>query len=154
MNPRRARQCQPRKGLLTILDANNNVVDTTPTVGQVLRVSAAGITDADNVTLTNPTGAITGPVTFVWQVEARAGPPASLPISRPSPRGARPSRAPASGPTLTVGADLAGLSIRAMAIYADSRGVLEMASLRGDRAGHRFRPGGGGHHRRHHGAGA
>ena len=48
--------------------------------------------------------------------------PASSPTSRPTLR-ARPPRA--SGQTFTVTPDLAGLSIRAMAIYADQRGVLE-----------------------------
>jgi len=49
-------------GLLTILDAATNTPDDTPTEDQLLRVSIAGVTDADNISLTNPSGAITSPV--------------------------------------------------------------------------------------------
>ena len=55
-------------GLLTILDAASNTPDTTPTTGQLLRVSAADVTDADNAG-----GAITGPIAFYWQFEAVPG---------------------------------------------------------------------------------
>ena len=40
------------------------ISDTTPTEGQTLTVSIAGVSDADN-----PGGTITGPVSYVWQVE-------------------------------------------------------------------------------------
>src|SRR5262249_61037318 len=50
------------QGLLTISDP-------TPTEDQLLTVSIAGVTDADNVSATNPTGAITGPVSYFWQAE-------------------------------------------------------------------------------------
>ncbi|UUZ74668.1 hypothetical protein LP414_20230 [Polaromonas sp. P1(28)-13] len=55
-------------GALTILDAATNTPDGTPTEGQLLRASIAGVTDADN-----PGGAITGPIAFFWQFEAIAG---------------------------------------------------------------------------------
>ena len=46
------------------------ISDNTPAVNQLLSVSASGITDADNVSPTNATGAITpGPVSYVWQFE-------------------------------------------------------------------------------------
>src|SRR4030095_12185722 len=60
-------------GQLAIAEAASNVVDTTPAVGQVLRVSIDGVTDANNVNATNPSGAVTGPVTYVWQVELDPG---------------------------------------------------------------------------------
>ena len=50
-------------GLLTIND-------DTPTENQLLTVSAAGVTDADNVSPTNPDGVITGPIAYYWQFEA------------------------------------------------------------------------------------
>src|SRR5262249_9113911 len=55
-------------GALTILDAQTNAPDNTPTEGQLLKVSIAGVTDADN-----PTGAITGSVVYTWQAEFNAG---------------------------------------------------------------------------------
>ena len=55
-------------GALTIHDAETNALDNTPTEGQLLRVSIAGVTDADN-----PGGAITGSVAYVWQVELNPG---------------------------------------------------------------------------------
>src|SRR5262249_7824740 len=54
------------QGLLTISD-------TTPAEDELLTVSIAGVTDADNVSATNPTGAITGPVSYFWQVETATG---------------------------------------------------------------------------------
>ncbi len=53
-------------GTLTISDA-------TPTEDQLLTVSIAGVTDADNISPTNPTGAITGPVSYFWQGELTPG---------------------------------------------------------------------------------
>ena len=53
-------------GLLTIND-------NTPTENQPLTVSAAGVTDADNVSPTNPLGVITGPIAYYWQSEPRPG---------------------------------------------------------------------------------
>jgi Ca2+-binding RTX toxin-like protein len=110
-------------GLLAILDAPTDTPDNTPAVGQVLRVSAAGVTDANNVSAANPTGALTGPVTYIWQVETLPGTGIFDDIT--TILAGEISRA--SGPTFTVTPELAGLSIRVMAIYADSRGVLEMA---------------------------
>src|SRR5262249_61232732 len=48
-----------------LLALNSN----TPAEGQQLTVSIAGVTDGNNVTAANPTGAITGPVSYFWQVE-------------------------------------------------------------------------------------
>ena len=72
-------------GTLTILDAATNTPDPTPSEDQLLRVSIAGVTDADNVSLANPIGAITGPVSYFWQVELVPD-SASSPISRRSLR--------------------------------------------------------------------
>ena len=33
----------------------------------------SGVTDADNISAANPTGTITGPVAYFWQVEDRPG---------------------------------------------------------------------------------
>jgi Ca2+-binding RTX toxin-like protein len=101
-------------GLLAILDANSNAADGTPTVGQVLRASIAGVSDGNNP------GAITGPVAYYWQVEAVPGSGIYQDI------GTLARAAPTEVlPTLTVTADLAGLSLRVRAVYTDETGVQE-----------------------------
>ena len=105
-------------GTLTILDAATNTPDDTPTEGQLLRASIAGVTDADNP----GDGSITGPVAYHWQVEARPGTGIFEDI-RLSVRGNEPARA--EGATLLVTPDLAGLVIRVRAVYQDANGVLE-----------------------------
>src|SRR5262249_50713642 len=49
------------------------ISDTTPTEDQLLTVSIAGVTDPDNVTAANPTGAITGLVSYFWQADNADG---------------------------------------------------------------------------------
>ena len=98
-------------GLLTISD-------TTPTEGQTLTVSIAGVSDADN-----PGGAIAGPVSYIWQVERD---PVNAPgvfedIALPGQKGI----ATAKGTSFVVTADVAGLALRAKAVYQDANGVLE-----------------------------
>ena len=105
-------------GLLTISD-------NTPASFQTLTVSAAfidllnpGVTDADNVTLTNPTGTITGPIRYNWQFEAVLGSGNFQDILGGA-------GLPVSGPTFTVTPALEGLNLRVRAVYQDANGVLE-----------------------------
>ena len=105
-------------GALAILDAGTNTPDNTPTEGQRLRASIAGVTDADNP----GDGSIVGPVAYHWQVEARPGSGIFEDI-RAEVRGNEPARA--EGATFIVTPDLAGLSIRVRAVYKDANGVLE-----------------------------
>ncbi|WP_223511138.1 peroxidase family protein [Pseudomonas sp. GL-B-19] len=107
-------------GLLTILDAASNTPDATPTTGQLLRVSAADVTDADNAG-----GAITGPIAFYWQFEAVPGTGVFQDITRIADGGA--ALAHITGPTFRVTPDLAGLELRVRAVYKDQNGVLETA---------------------------
>ncbi|WP_085718699.1 peroxidase family protein [Pseudomonas sp. B28(2017)] len=107
-------------GLLTILDAASNTPDATPTTGQLLRVSAAGVTDADNVATGD---AIAGPIAFFWQFEAIPGSGVFQDIIRLVDGGAASQRM--SGPTFRVTPDLAGLELRVRAVYKDQNGVLE-----------------------------
>src|SRR5262249_42184366 len=95
-----------------------NTPDDTPTEGQRLRASIAGVTDADNP----GDGSITGPVAYHWQVEMRPGSGIFEDI-RAEVRGNEPARA--EGATFIVTPDLAGLSIRVRAVYQDANGVLE-----------------------------
>jgi Ca2+-binding RTX toxin-like protein len=103
-------------GQLAVLDANTNTPDPTPTAGQLLRVSIAGVTDADN-----PGGTIGGPVSYVWQFEAVPGSGIFEDIRVIA--GGEPSRV--STATFQVTPDLVGNAIRVMAVYQDAHGVLE-----------------------------
>ncbi|MCP2020160.1 UNVERIFIED_ORG: Ca2+-binding RTX toxin-like protein [Pseudomonas reinekei] len=113
--------------------------DPTPSVGQRLTVSAADITDANN---TATGGAITGPISYFWQFEARPGSGVFEDITF----FAAGEVARAEGTTVTVGSELrvpppatligavpaipelvvaAGLALRVRAVYKDANGVLE-----------------------------
>jgi Ca2+-binding RTX toxin-like protein len=104
-------------GLLTLNDP-------TPEVGNTLTVSIAGVTDADN---TASGGAITGPVSFVWQFEPIPGSGVFQDILVRTGLGAES----VTGPSFTVlasfddGIPSAGLAIRVKALYQDENGVLE-----------------------------
>jgi Ca2+-binding RTX toxin-like protein len=95
------------------------VDNTAPTVGQILTVSAAGLTDGDNAG-----GAIHNSISYIWQFEAAPGSGVFEDIILgPGRIGIGFVRADA--PTFTVTSDLAGLAIRVKAIYADDHGVTE-----------------------------
>ena len=108
-------------GAVALRDATTNALVTTPAEGQTLRASLAGVTDADNVGPTNPTGAVTGPVTIVWQVELVPGSGVFSDIGIALGAGL----GTAFGPTFTVTAAEVGLQIRAKAVYQDGHGTLE-----------------------------
>src|SRR5262245_4557872 len=91
--------------------------DPTPEEGQTLTVTIAGVTDADN-----PTGAITGPVSYFWQVEEDPGSGRFTTILIDNVGG---ELVRATGTTFTVPDALIGQSLRVMAIYKDANGVLE-----------------------------
>ena len=99
--------------------------DITPQVGETITVSAAGITDADNVSPTNPTGAVTGPISYYWQY-APLGDGLFRDIEVVSPFG----KQSAVGSSFTVPAEpaVAGLPIRVVGVYQDANGVLEMVT--------------------------
>ncbi len=88
---------------------------------QILTVSIALVTDADNVTLANPTGAITGAVTFYWQVEARAGSGVFEDIINATGLG----DVHVTGVNFTPTDAESGLRLRVRAVYQDGNGVIE-----------------------------
>ena len=102
-------------GLLTIND-------TTPAVNQVLSVSALGITDADNISTTNPTGSLADrTVHFVWQWEEIPGSGVFRDIIAFG--GGNPVTQ--VGHSFQVTPDLAGFALRVRAVYKDGDGTLE-----------------------------
>ncbi len=97
------------------------ISDTTPTGGQLLTVSAAFVVDPDNVSATNPTGAITGPISYIWQVETTPGTGIFEDIVITTPAG----DLVANGTTFRPGAAETGLALRVKALYTDANGVME-----------------------------
>jgi Ca2+-binding RTX toxin-like protein len=106
------------------------ISDTTPTEDHLLTVSIAGVTDADNVSPTNPTGAITGPVSYFWQAELNPGSGifeditffAAGEISRVEGTSFTPTEPFVGGVNVD---SLVDLSLRVRAVYKDANGVLE-----------------------------
>src|SRR6185503_13262623 len=83
----------------------------------VLTATLGTATDADN-----PGGIITGPISYVWQMEEDAGTGVFVDIPRLNDIG---EDVVASGPTFTPGDDEVGLLIRVKATYIDADGVIE-----------------------------
>src|SRR5262245_35432830 len=104
-------------GLLTI----NN---TAPVEGQTLTVSAANITDPDNVSLTNQSGAVTGPISYYWQAEAKPGTGVFEDLQVRNGFGVETPL----GPSFTIPNDphLVGLNVRVVGVFEDAHGVQEM----------------------------
>ena len=112
------------EGRVRIEDGNGQqMVDGQPigVEGMVLRASMAGVTDADNQTIDNAEGAITGPVEFTWQVETVAGSGLFTNIQRI----VADNFTTVTGDAYTVTADVAGLAIRAVARFLDAAGAVE-----------------------------
>ena len=103
----------PPSGVLTINDP-------TPSEDQLLTVSAAGVTDADNVSPTNPTGAITGPISYFWQVEVQPGIFEDIVLQNVGGEVGR-----AVGPTFMPRGFESGFALRVRAVYKDANDVLE-----------------------------
>ncbi|WP_141249798.1 peroxidase family protein, partial [Pseudomonas sp. ACN5] len=109
-------------GRLAILDATTGARVDAPVAGQLLRVSGQSIRDANSVGAANPTGAVTGPVAYYWQVETIAGSGIYDDITVIAAGEA--SRV--TGATYLVADDVAGLNIRVRAVYQDGNGTLEI----------------------------
>lgn len=117
-------------GHLAILDAATGVREDTPVAGQLLRVSGSAVRDADNQSVANPTGAVTGGVSYYWQVETIPGTGVYDDITFV----AAGEATRASGSTFLVGPDEAGLNIRVRAVYQDAKGTLEIVDSSGNSA--------------------
>ncbi|MDX2307392.1 MAG: peroxidase family protein [Hyphomicrobium sp.] len=97
------------------------IIDGTFNVGEVLTASIAGVTDADNVTAGNPTGAVTGTVVFNWQVELVPGTGVFTNITRV----VADELVPVTGPSITLTDAEGGLNLRVIASFKDAQGVIE-----------------------------
>ena len=96
------------------------ISDTSPTEGQLLSVSIAGVTDPDNPN----GGTITSQVVYTWQVETRPGTGVFEDIIN-LPAGDLAFQS-ANGTSFRVTPDLAGLSLRVKAVFVDAQGVPEV----------------------------
>ncbi|MDF9774136.1 peroxidase family protein [Pseudomonas baetica] len=117
-------------GRLAILDATTGARTDASVAGQLLRVSDQSVRDADNVSAANPTGAVTGPVAYYWQVENAAGSGVFEDITFFA--AGEVSRA--TGATYRVADDVAGLNIRVRAVYQDAQSTLEIVDSSGNNA--------------------
>ncbi len=108
---------------------NNSVVVGSPTilgtldVGQELTASSASVTDADNVSGTNPTGAVTGTVEWTWEVELDPLSGFFEPIVRLT---AGADEIEVQGETMVLTPEEAGLLIRVIGVFQDEAGVFEL----------------------------
>ncbi|PBJ07706.1 hypothetical protein PS726_01828 [Pseudomonas fluorescens] len=109
-------------GRLAILDAATGARIDSPVAGQLLRVSSQSIRDANSVSAANPTGAVTGPVAYYWQVENIPGSGVYEDITFVA--AGEVSRA--IGASYLVADDVAGLNLRVRAVYQDASGTLEI----------------------------
>ncbi|MDH1631548.1 peroxidase family protein [Pseudomonas mosselii] len=109
-------------GHLAIVDDATGLRDDTPVAGQLLRVSDLAVHDADNQGASNPSGALSGPVAYYWQVENIPGTGVYEDITFVA--AGEVSRA--IGSTYRVADDVAGLNIRVRAVYQDAKGTLEI----------------------------
>src|SRR6185295_5033207 len=106
-------------GELTITDVNGGDIRT----GDFLRASIAGVTDLDNVSATNPTGAITGDIRYTWQAEFVPGSGVFDDIIL-LPGGDLAFES-ASGTVFRALPLVDGLQLRVKGIYEDAHGVTE-----------------------------
>lgn len=97
--------------------------DLTPTEDQVpgITVSALGITDADNITAENPTGLVSGPISYFWQVEDAPGSGVFVDMEREL----LGEVVKVTGTTFTPGDSEVGVALRVRAVYQDANGVIE-----------------------------
>ncbi len=113
--------------------SNNSVAvgDATVTpapgiLGAILTASLAGVTDADNVSLDNPTGAITNFVDFYWQSELEPGSGLFSNIQRLGGVNATGDAFTPHGPEFEITVAELGQLIRVEAIFLDDGGAFEI----------------------------
>jgi Ca2+-binding RTX toxin-like protein len=99
--------------------AGRPTISGTPEVGETLMVSIAGVTDADNVSPGNPTGAITSAVAWTWQVELVLGSAEFTNIRRIEGFNGNGDPIEVRGESIRLTLNEAGLRVRALALFQD-----------------------------------
>ncbi|MDE0885431.1 MAG: thrombospondin type 3 repeat-containing protein [Myxococcota bacterium] len=107
-------------GAVTVTPANGGAV------GDTLMASLAGVTDADNVSLDNPTGAITGLTDYYWQIELEPGSGDFLDVTRLGGLNGNGDAFTPHGSEFVVSIEEAGLRLRVEALFLDDDGVFEI----------------------------
>ena len=126
------------EGRATLSVGNTAVVDgqVVGVEGQVLNASVIGVTDRDNRTVDNPTGAVTDGVIYTWQMETVAGSGIFVDVETTI----ADEVAPVRGPSFTVTAAEAGLLIRVVARFKDADKVIETVYSNADEGGNPNEP--------------
>ena len=112
-------------------NTSNSVALGQPTISGVSQVpnlltaSIVGVTDADNVTAANPTGAINNAVSWTWEAELRPLTGIYTPIIRAGGVNGNGDPIVVSGDSLQLTAAEAGLRVRVKAIFQDDELVFE-----------------------------
>ena len=96
-----------------------SISNPAPVENHRVTVSIAGVTDADNVSTTNPTGAIRAPVAYFWQEELTPGFFTDITVV------AAGELSRIEGATYAPPAAEVGVALRVRAVYKDDKGVLE-----------------------------
>ena len=112
-------------------NAGNSVAIGQPTISGVSQVpntltaSIDGVTDADNVTATNPTGAVTNAVSWTWESELDPLTGIFTPIIRAGGVNGNGDPIEVTGASLQLTAAEAGLRVRVKAVFQDDDLVFE-----------------------------
>ena len=93
-----------------------------------LTASIAGVTDNDNITLDNPTGAVIGAVDWTWEAELVEGSNFFTPIRRLGGLNGNGDLFEVHGETLVLTAADAGLLVRVVGTFQDEALVFELVT--------------------------
>ena len=114
----------PTRNSLAVGEAT--ISDMTGTLGGVLTASVMDVTDADNVSETNPLGSITGVVDYYWQVELEPGSGAFSNIQRFEGINGTGDVFNPHGVELLITPNEIGLRVRVEVIFQDDAKVFEI----------------------------
>jgi hypothetical protein len=114
----------PTRNSLAVGEAT--ISDMTGTLGGVLTASVMDVTDADNVSETNPFGSITGVADYYWQVELEPGSGAFSNIQRFEGINGTGDVFNPHGVELVITPNEIGLRVRVEVIFQDDAKVFEI----------------------------
>jgi len=102
------------------------IVPNVGVLGETLTASLAGVTDADNESIDNPTGVYTGQTSYFWQVELEPGSGLFSNIRRLGGVNGNGDVFTPHGEELEVTVNEIGLLVRVEAIFLDDAGAFEI----------------------------